>query len=108
MTPPQKLPPIPYSNATRSAPLPLEHRPFSDPNRLAPEDAFFTHSPPTRHREHLANGHIDNTSVTGEIVVGRTAHSSRRRHEKGHGRSGSRKGKGRWSKLLWVKHDCTN
>ena len=107
MTPSQKLPYSTHDHASHNLPPPLEHRPFSDPNHLAPEDAFFAHSPPRRHREHYANGSIEGNAVNGDSAGARVSLGGRRRHDKDRGRSRSRKGKGRWSKLLWVKHDCT-
>ena len=84
----------------------LDHRPFSDPNRLAPEDAFFAHSPPRRHREISLDG-VSATTVVGErLGASRGGVSARRRREKERGRSGSRRRKGTWKKLLWVKQNC--
>ncbi|MCJ1293305.1 hypothetical protein MMC34_004859 [Xylographa carneopallida] len=83
----------------------LDHRPFSDPNRLAPEDAFFAHSPPRRHREISLDG-VSATTVVGErLGASRGGVSARRRREKERGRSGSRRRKGTWKKLLWVKQN---
>lgn len=81
----------------------------SDPNRLAPEDAFYAHSPPRRQRPFVANG--ASTGLDSAVVkdtlhgallrgVNGTTHG---RREKDRGRSGSRRRKGQWKKLLWVK-----
>ncbi|KAL8721189.1 MAG: hypothetical protein Q9225_002075 [Loekoesia sp. 1 TL-2023] len=77
----------------------LSPKPFSDPSRLAPGDAFFAPSPPrlpgdVRTYTRPINGTVD---ADPAVVPGR------RRREKDRGRSGSRRGKGVWKKLLWVK-----
>lgn len=78
---------------------PIPHRPFSDPNHLAPEDAFYAHS-----RQY---GTLDGISSVTDGLSIRPAGSTRRRRGKDRGRSGSRRGKGVWKKLLWVKQkDC--
>ena len=65
----------------------------SDPNLLSPEDAFNASSPPRRlkpaHKKDVRNGAVDHA-----------------RSGKERGRSGSRKRKGVWKKLLWVKQSC--
>ncbi|MCJ1404555.1 hypothetical protein MMC11_007781 [Xylographa trunciseda] len=83
----------------------FEHRPFSDPSRLAPEDAFFANSPPRRHRETSIDEATDVALVEGLSVSSRVGTSARRRREKERGRSGSRRRKGTWKKLLWVKQN---
>ena len=82
----------------------LEHRPFSDPNHLAPEDAFLAHSPPRRQRDRAVNGSIDGSIANGDLAVARSGGVPRTKPEKERGRSGSRKNKLGWKKLLWVKH----
>ncbi|MCJ1285914.1 hypothetical protein MMC26_005256 [Xylographa opegraphella] len=84
----------------------LDHRPFSDPSRLAPEDAFFAHSPPRRQRDVSLNGVIDTAALKERSGSSREGVSARRRREKERGRSGSRRRKGTWKKLLWVKQNC--
>jgi len=84
----------------------LEHRPFSDPNRLAPEDAFFAHSPPRRQREGLVNGSGDGSMINEAHINARPGINPRRRREKDRGRSGSRRRNNVWKKLLWVKQPC--
>ena len=86
----------------------LQHRPFSDPNRLAPEDAFLPHSPPRTRREQRP------TEVVHGVSHGATQFSTsddglvRRKRDKDRGRSGSRRRKGEWKRLLWVRHPgCT-
>lgn len=101
-------PPMPASSTltvsqnTSSRQL-LQHRPTtSDPSRLAPEDAFYAHSPPRRVRQHspLGLGASDGSSV-------RALTDPRRKRDKERGRSGSRRKKGQWKKLLWFKQPCT-
>lgn len=79
----------------------------TDPNRLAPEDAFYAHSPPRRQWER-SGGEVtgpDALDVDGSLVPGGVM---RRRREKDQRRSASRKRKGAWKKLLWVKQSCTS
>lgn len=104
LTPP--MPPasstLTVSQKTSSRQL-LQHRPTtSDPSRLAPEDAFYAHSPPRRARQHspLGLGASDGSSV-------RALTDPRRKRDKERGRSGSRRKKGQWKKLLWFKQPCT-
>jgi phosphatidylinositol glycan class C protein len=84
----------------------LERRPFSDPSRLAPEDAFFAHSPPRRQRDGLVNGSGDGSMINEAHIATRLGINPRRRREKDRGRSGSRRRKNVWKKLLWVKQPC--
>ena len=77
----------------------LSGPPFSDPNRLAPEDAFYANSPPRQQREEVYS-----RSISSKINIGNE--SARFRPNKDRGRSRSRRGKGGWKKLLWVKQDC--
>ncbi|KAI9784515.1 MAG: hypothetical protein M1816_000835 [Peltula sp. TS41687] len=75
-----------------------------DPNRLAPEDAFYAHSPP---RRQLHGGWTDSTvkDLNGSVQrhLTRGLSDGRRKRDRDRGRSGSRKTKGVWKKLLWVK-----
>jgi hypothetical protein len=72
---------------------------IADPSRLAPEDAFYALSPPRRGRapSPLGLGANGSTGRSGE---------ARRKRNKERGRSGSRRRKGAWKKLLWVKQSC--
>lgn len=81
----------------------LEHRPFTDPNRLAPEDAFFAHSPPRRREESHRRPTATTSPADHKTIRGP---SGRRQIDKERGRSGSRRRKGEWKKLLWVKQSC--
>ena len=86
---------------------PIPHRPFSDPNRLAPEDAFYAHSPPRRQIPIDQYAPVDNVSGVTDSLGIRPLTSTRRRRGKDRGRSGSRRGRGVWKKLLWFKQkDC--
>ena len=74
--------------------------PFNDPSRLAPEDAWSAHSPPRRQRDAETYTRPINGTADAEALNS----LSRKRRDKDRGRSGSRRGKGVWKKLLWVKH----
>ena len=91
-----------YSDSSRLPPL--DHRPFSDPSRLAPEDAFFAHSPPRWQQERTVNGKTDAHTLKADVA--RAGIGTRRRHDKDRGRSGSRRRKGVWKKILWIKQSC--
>ncbi|KAF2089874.1 phosphatidylinositol N-acetylglucosaminyltransferase, partial [Saccharata proteae CBS 121410] len=79
----------------------------SDPSRLAPEDAFYAHSPPRRRQQHSPPGVAELTAEAEDTVdaAGRilSGIETRRKRERERGRSGSRRRKGAWKKLLWVK-----
>lgn len=78
-------------------------RPFGDPNRLAPEAAFGA-QPSRRPIENELFKRSINGASDAEIINSASAITSvRRRHDKERGRSGSRRAKGVWKKLLWVK-----
>ncbi|KAL8848765.1 MAG: hypothetical protein Q9221_006236 [Calogaya cf. arnoldii] len=77
----------------------IPFQPYSDSSRLAPDNAFFAHSPP-RHRADANN--IPRT-LNGDPIASSTKLDRRRKREKDRGRSGSRRGKAEWKKLLWVK-----
>ena len=106
MTPPHN--PSSFTSADSRKPLttvsPFEHRPFSDPNHLAPEDAFSPHSPPRRQPDRTINRSIDRSIANGDLAVARAGGVPRHKGDKERGRSGSRKNKLGWKKLLWVKH----
>lgn len=79
-------------------------KPYSDSSRLAPEDAFLAHSPPRFH----ANAKTKSEVINGAPSTSSANLSGQRKREKDRGRSGSRRGKGEWKKLLWVKQPkCT-
>ncbi|KAK4693467.1 phosphatidylinositol N-acetylglucosaminyltransferase subunit C, partial [Lecanoromycetidae sp. Uapishka_2] len=104
MTPSQPSAPPPNINYDINKKPPVPHRPFSDPNHLAPEDAFYAHSPPRRQRQIDDFLSVNNRDVAATDSPSiRAGGSSRRRRGKDRGRSGSRRGKNVWKKLLWVK-----
>lgn len=105
MTSSQPLPvPQNIHHANLSKP-PIPHRP-SDPNRLAPEDAFYTQSP-QRQRYTDQYLSLDGASTSTDGISARHGLSTRRKLGQDRGRSRSRRGKGVWKKLLWVKQkDC--
>ena len=106
MSPSQPLPASPSIIYGADNKPPIPQRPFSDPNRLAPEDAFYTHSSPRRQRHNDQYLALDG-EVAGDSTSVRSIGSTRRKRGKDRGRSGSRRGKGVWKKLLWVKQkDC--
>jgi len=84
---------------------PVPHRPFSDPNHLAPEDAFYAHSPPRRQRQIDDFLGLNGVAAAADSPSIRGNGSVRRRRGKDRGRSGSRRGKNVWKKLLWVKQE---
>lgn len=82
----------------------LPPKPFTDPSRLAPGDAYFAQSPPRL----PGDVRTYTRPINGTVDVDNSNPSGRRRREKDRGRSGSRRGKGVWKKLLWVKQPkCT-
>lgn len=74
-------------------------KPYGDTNRLAPDNAYFAHSPPRNHAE----GNVISRKVNGISSASSAGLDRRRKREKDRGRSGSRRGKAEWKKLLWVK-----
>lgn len=75
----------------------IEHRPFSDPSRLAPEDA---QSPPKKHRDR------HDETIDQDPLSSRIAANVRRRREKESRRSRSGRRPNEWKKLLWIKQQC--
>ncbi|KZF20447.1 GPI2-domain-containing protein [Xylona heveae TC161] len=108
-------PPLaPAPSPPSSQPALLHRTTSSDPNRLAPEDAFFAHSPPRRRQQQqqlvdatqapkqlvsqgLSNGSSSTSAAAAAALVASRVRAKER------GRSGSRRRKGAWKKLLWVK-----
>ena len=103
--------PIAAAPSSRQAALPQpsrQHSTFSDPNRLAPEDAFLATSPLRQQKANSNLAESDNVIYTGSDYGSKGGRSSGRKREKSRGRSGSRRRKGEWKKLLWVRHPgCT-
>lgn len=100
--------PIAASPSSRQAALPQPHRTFSDPSRLAPEDAYFATAPPHQQTENsklTAGNGAKHTAVDYGVKADRL---SGRKRDKERGRSGSRRRKTEWKRLLWVRHPgCT-
>ena len=94
----------PPAHPTPTVQPPFQHRPFSDPSRLAPEDAFLAHSPPRRQHESAWSTKPDSTAPEVDHVEAWRDRPLRRKREKERGRSASRRRKGEWKKLLWVRH----
>ncbi len=88
--------------AQESRPVLNRHLTPSDPSRLAPEDAF-TNSPP---RKEWRQSPSATEQGNGSVSVARVTSDARRKREKARDRSGSRRRKGTWKKLLWVKQSC--
>ena len=108
MTPTQAVPasPIIHNYSIDQRP-PVPHRPFSDPNHLAPEDAFYPHLPPRRQQPVEQYSELDGDAVTTSIPSVRGGATTRRKRGRDRPRSGNRRGKKVWKKLLWVKQkDC--
>ena len=79
-----------------------------DPNYLAPEDAFFPHFPSRPQRDNRIAAEVDGSIYTAKDYGARTDRPLGRKREKERGSSGSRRRKGEWKKLLWVRHPgCT-
>ncbi|OAT04210.1 phosphatidylinositol glycan, class C [Blastomyces gilchristii SLH14081] len=103
-------PPVPVETHPNRAGLkpPPPRRVLTDPNRLAPEDAYYAHSPP-RFRPHVANNHAANLRLPAAVAALRPPPAvpvaEPRRVKEARRRLGSsrRRSKGAWKKLLWVK-----
>lgn len=106
-------PPIPVDAYPYQAPGPKspEEDRIPDPNRLAPEDAYFApslaraRSAPVNFDESLQSLSSDGTAVPPRGVLG--ADPNRKDIRKLGGAGGRRRRKGAWKKLLWVKQSCT-
>jgi hypothetical protein len=110
MTSPPSLdplpPPIPVNTHPNRAPgskSPEPERSLPDPNRLAPEDAYFAPSL-SRVRSAPANYEDNLRSLNGENGAHLSSAAALRKKLGGSGRR--RKRKGAWKKLLWVKQSC--
>lgn len=112
MTPPPSShsaipPPIPVdTHPNRAQPPELDRIP--DPNRLAPEDAYFApsisraRSAPINYDESLRSLSSDGTLRPPHGVLD----SGRKEPRKLGSTGGRRRRKGAWKKLLWVKQSC--
>lgn len=107
-------PPVPVETHPNRAGLkpPPPRRVLTDPNRLAPEDAYYAHSPP-RFRPLVTNNHAANLRLPAAVAALRpppaVPGAEPRRAKEARRRLGSsrRRQKGAWKKLLWVKQSCT-
>lgn len=119
--PPSTLSPIPtpipvdaYSYRVSASKSPEERIP--DPDRLAPEDAYFATSltrartAPVSYVDNLSSLSSDGTAVTTlQHPRGPLAADPGRKDMRKLGGAGSRRRrKGAWKKLLWVKQSCTD
>lgn len=101
MTPPPSShfpipPPIPVdTHPNRTGSIPPEQERIPDPNRLAPEDAYFA---PSLSRARSAPVNYDESL--------RSLKPGRKDVRKLGGHSGRQRRKGAWKKLLWVKQSC--
>lgn len=110
----RKLPMTPFQAVHASSPLhhgskaqpPPPHQAFPDPNHLAPEDAFLAQSLARKQHDGSAHARSNGSIINGELANARAGKSARRPRDKERGRSGSRRRKGVWKKLLWVKQPC--
>lgn len=87
-------------------PTSWQRLPSTDHSRLAPEDAFYAHSPPRRRPDQEAHARANGEYIDADSRTVMTGGNLRRRRDKDPGRSGSRKNNGVWKKLLWVKQSC--
>ncbi|EEP75566.1 hypothetical protein UREG_00412 [Uncinocarpus reesii 1704] len=111
-------PPVPVETHPNRAGLkprpPL--RPPPDPNRLAPEDAYFAHSPPRLRPLNVPNNHpTTNPDLLNRVIATPAAVAALRPppavpgtepkvvRELRRDRGRSRRRKRQWKKLLWVK-----
>lgn len=110
MTSPPSLdpfpPPIPVDTHPNRAPgsksPELEHS-LPDPDRLAPEDAYYAPSL-SRVRSASANYEENLRALNGDSVAHIGSAAALRKRVSGAGRR--RRRKGAWKKLLWVKQSC--
>ena len=94
------LPPL-----TRSTTLPTNVRSVAtDRSLLTPEDAIYQGSPPRKQSSAVNKLQKELRMTNG--VNGDIPRLPRRERHKDRNRSGSRRRKGTWKKLLWVKQSC--
>ena len=90
---------------TRITSLPAPVRPVAtDRSLLTPEDAIYQGSPPRKHSAAVSKLQKELSLTNG--VSADAIRSSRRARHKDRNRSTSRRRKGTWKKLLWVKQSC--
>jgi phosphatidylinositol glycan class C protein len=93
----------PFPPLTRSTTLPVHGT--TDRSLLAPEDAIYQASPP-RKQSAAVNKLQKDLRMTNGTNEDTPRLPSRGRRNKERNRSGSRRRKGTWKKLLWVKQSC--
>lgn len=103
--PPATQPTLPSLTRGNTLPVLSKHR--SDRSLLTPEDAIYAVSP--RRKQSAAVNKLQKdlrmTNGNGDDII---RIQNRGRHKERNGRSGSsRRRKGTWKKLLWVKQSCT-
>lgn len=119
-SPPPVPPPVPvetHPNRAGGLKHPQQQRALPDPNRLAPEDAYYVQSPPRvrsnidTHRANFRaiNGVATNSAAAAALrpppaVPGAETTKKEPRTVRASSRRGRRKGA--WKKLLWVKQSC--
>jgi hypothetical protein len=97
---------FPPLNRANTLPAPSLHRATAtDRSLLAPEDAIYAGSPPRRQSAAVSKLQKD-LRMTNGGGDGNIRSLSRGRHKLRTARSGSRRRKGAWKKLLWVKQTC--
>src|SRR5271168_36629 len=109
---PNQAPPTSATNSspvpplTRAATLPanVPRTIAADRSLLTPEDAIYQTSPPRKQSATVNKLEKDLRMTNG--VNGDAARLPRRGRHKERNRSGSRRRKGTWKKLLWVKQSC--
>lgn len=107
-------PPVPVETHPNRAGGSKQQRALPDPNRLAPEDAYYG-SPPTRSRtapneydESLEplSGNVPTPAAVAALRPPHAVPSADKDARKVRGAGRRRKRKGAWKKLLWVKQSC--
>ncbi|KAJ9402146.1 hypothetical protein DTO282F9_910 [Paecilomyces variotii] len=112
-TSPPLPPPVPVETHPNRAGGLKHQRALPDPNRLAPEDAYYAHSPPRlrsrvgtdRANYRAVNGVAANSGTSATLRPPSTVPNAEAAKELRSVRASSRRRrrKGAWKKLLWVK-----
>lgn len=93
----------PVPRLMRISTMPTENT-RSDRSLLTPEDAIYQMSPPRKQSAAVSKLQKELRMTGGPIEAARRGRSG----QKSGSRSGSRRRKGTWKKLLWVKQSCTS
>lgn len=99
------LPPLRPLNRGNTLPAPSPSRAYPTDRLLAPEDAIYAGSPPRKPSAAVSKLQKDLRMTNGGSDDSTRPHT-RGRHKDRSSRSGSRRRKGTWKKLLWVKQSC--